>query len=83
MLEEEAPPPTPRPGVPDTSYHFALSGKSFSVILEHFPDLLPKVGLWSRAKLGPGVPWVCVCTKAGNGGRPGCSLRFRGVGARF
>ncbi|KAJ6654962.1 hypothetical protein lerEdw1_006433 [Lerista edwardsae] len=43
MLEEEAPPPSPQPGVPGTSYHFALSGKSFSVIVEHFPDLLPKL----------------------------------------
>ncbi|XP_061444002.1 polyamine-transporting ATPase 13A3-like isoform X2 [Rhineura floridana] len=41
--EEEAPPPAPRPGVPDSSYHFAITGRSFSVILDHFPDLLPKL----------------------------------------
>lgn len=32
-----------------TRYHFAMNGKSFSVILEHFQDLVPKVsdlGLW-------------------------------------
>ncbi|XP_043933277.1 polyamine-transporting ATPase 13A3-like [Protopterus annectens] len=27
----------------ETSYHFAMSGKSFSVVFEHFPDLLPKL----------------------------------------
>lgn len=27
-----------------TRYHFAMNGKSFSVILEHFQDLVPKVG---------------------------------------
>ncbi|GCC19852.1 hypothetical protein chiPu_0018575 [Chiloscyllium punctatum] len=27
----------------EISYHFAMSGKSFSVIAEHFPDLLPKL----------------------------------------
>ncbi|XP_064408963.1 polyamine-transporting ATPase 13A3 isoform X2 [Latimeria chalumnae] len=27
----------------ETSYHFAMSGKSFSVIMEHFSDLLPKL----------------------------------------
>lgn len=26
-----------------TRYHFAMNGKSFSVILEHFQDLVPKV----------------------------------------
>ncbi|XP_041093172.1 probable cation-transporting ATPase 13A3 [Polyodon spathula] len=26
-----------------SSYHFAMSGKSFSVISDHFPDLLPKL----------------------------------------
>lgn len=26
-----------------TRYHFAMNGKSFSVILEHFQDLAPKV----------------------------------------
>jgi len=25
-------------------YHFAMSGKSFAVIIEHFQDLLQKVG---------------------------------------
>ncbi|XP_038642827.1 probable cation-transporting ATPase 13A3 [Scyliorhinus canicula] len=32
-----------RPQAPETSYHFAMSGKSFAVIVEHFPDLLPKL----------------------------------------
>ncbi|XP_067879690.1 polyamine-transporting ATPase 13A3-like isoform X2 [Heterodontus francisci] len=32
-----------RPQPPEISYHFAMSGKSFSVIAEHFPDLLPKL----------------------------------------
>uniref|UniRef100_A0A670J3W8 Cation-transporting ATPase n=1 Tax=Podarcis muralis TaxID=64176 RepID=A0A670J3W8_PODMU len=27
----------------EVSYHFAVGGKSFSVILDHFPDLLPKL----------------------------------------
>ncbi|XP_060710432.1 polyamine-transporting ATPase 13A3-like [Hemiscyllium ocellatum] len=31
------------PQSPEISYHFAMSGKSFSVIAEHFPDLLPKL----------------------------------------
>ncbi|KAJ7313297.1 hypothetical protein JRQ81_004585 [Phrynocephalus forsythii] len=35
--------PGPQPGVPEVSYHFAIGGKSFSVILDHFPDLLPKL----------------------------------------
>lgn len=35
-----------------TRYHFAMNGKSFSVILEHFQDLVPKV-----SNLG-----VCVCS---------------------
>ena len=26
-----------------TRYHFAMNGRSFSVILEHFQDLVPKV----------------------------------------
>nr|XP_060635789.1 polyamine-transporting ATPase 13A3-like [Anolis sagrei ordinatus] len=44
MLDEEEPPPAaPRPAVPEVSYHFAIGGRSFSVILEHFPDLLPKL----------------------------------------
>ncbi|KAM6453284.1 polyamine-transporting ATPase 13A3-like isoform 2-T4 [Liasis olivaceus] len=43
MVDEAEPPHAPQPGVPDTSYHFAIGGKSFSVILEHFPDLLPKL----------------------------------------
>lgn len=25
-------------------YHFAMSGKSFAIIEEHFPDMLQKVG---------------------------------------
>uniref|UniRef100_A0A803T704 Cation-transporting ATPase n=1 Tax=Anolis carolinensis TaxID=28377 RepID=A0A803T704_ANOCA len=38
----------PAPEIPDkdskqVSYHFAIGGRSFSVILEHFPDLLPKL----------------------------------------
>lgn len=36
-----------------TRYHFAMNGKSFSVILEHFQDLVPKV-----SDLG----YVCVHT---------------------
>uniref|UniRef100_A0A8D0HAK4 Polyamine-transporting ATPase 13A3 n=1 Tax=Sphenodon punctatus TaxID=8508 RepID=A0A8D0HAK4_SPHPU len=28
-----------------TKYHFAMNGKSFAVILEHFPDLVPKLML--------------------------------------
>ncbi|XP_041034738.1 probable cation-transporting ATPase 13A3 isoform X1 [Carcharodon carcharias] len=32
-----------RPQSPEISYHFAMSGKSFAVITEHFPDLLPKL----------------------------------------
>uniref|UniRef100_A0ABM5EJN6 Polyamine-transporting ATPase 13A3-like n=1 Tax=Pogona vitticeps TaxID=103695 RepID=A0ABM5EJN6_9SAUR len=49
MLEEEEEeeegelPPVPRPGVPEVSYHFAIGGKSFSIIVDHFPDLLPKL----------------------------------------
>ncbi|XP_028654053.1 polyamine-transporting ATPase 13A3-like isoform X1 [Erpetoichthys calabaricus] len=27
----------------EPSYHFAMNGKTFSVILDHFPDLLPKL----------------------------------------
>uniref|UniRef100_A0A670J3P7 Uncharacterized protein n=1 Tax=Podarcis muralis TaxID=64176 RepID=A0A670J3P7_PODMU len=40
MLDKEDQPPA---APPDTSYHFAVGGKSFSVILDHFPDLLPKL----------------------------------------
>ncbi|CAI5791593.1 probable cation-transporting ATPase 13A3 isoform X1 [Podarcis lilfordi] len=40
MLDKEDQPPV---APPDTSYHFAVGGKSFSVILDHFPDLLPKL----------------------------------------
>ncbi|KAH0506381.1 putative cation-transporting ATPase 13A3 [Microtus ochrogaster] len=29
--------------LPSTRYHFAMNGKSFSVILEHFQDLVPKI----------------------------------------
>ncbi|XP_044273235.1 polyamine-transporting ATPase 13A3-like isoform X2 [Varanus komodoensis] len=43
MLEEEETAPAPRPGAPDASYHFAISGRSFSVVWDHFPDLLPKL----------------------------------------
>uniref|UniRef100_UPI00398E856F polyamine-transporting ATPase 13A3-like isoform X2 n=1 Tax=Pristiophorus japonicus TaxID=55135 RepID=UPI00398E856F len=32
-----------RPQSPEACYHFAMSGKSFAVITEHFPDLLPKL----------------------------------------
>ncbi|XP_067828171.1 polyamine-transporting ATPase 13A3-like [Heptranchias perlo] len=32
-----------RPQPPEACYHFAMSGKSFAVITEHFPDLLPKL----------------------------------------
>ncbi|XP_030042788.1 probable cation-transporting ATPase 13A3 [Microcaecilia unicolor] len=32
-----------RQNVPETVYHFAMSGKSFAVISEHFPELLPKL----------------------------------------
>lgn len=35
-----------------TRYHFAMNGKSFSVILEHFQDLVPKV-----SSLG-----ICMCS---------------------
>ena len=28
-----------------TKYHFAMNGKSFAVILEHFQDLVPKVSI--------------------------------------
>ncbi|XP_041503105.1 probable cation-transporting ATPase 13A3 isoform X2 [Microtus oregoni] len=31
--------------LPSTRYHFAMNGKSFSVILEHFQDLVPKLML--------------------------------------
>ncbi|KAK7824532.1 hypothetical protein U0070_021453 [Myodes glareolus] len=31
--------------LPSTPYHFAMNGKSFSVILEHFQDLVPKLML--------------------------------------
>lgn len=37
-------------GLQLTKYHFAMNGKSFAVIQEHFQDLVPKVRLW-----------VCVC----------------------
>ncbi|KAH0626031.1 hypothetical protein JD844_000730 [Phrynosoma platyrhinos] len=33
MLDEEELPPAPRPGIPEISYHFAISGKSFSLLL--------------------------------------------------
>ncbi|XP_032872570.1 LOW QUALITY PROTEIN: probable cation-transporting ATPase 13A3, partial [Amblyraja radiata] len=34
---------TSKDGLLDTCYHFAMSGKTFHVITEHFPDLLPKL----------------------------------------
>lgn len=37
-----------------TRYHFAMNGKSFSVILEHFQDLAPKVSDWV---------YVCMCSQ--------------------
>ncbi|XP_053115435.1 polyamine-transporting ATPase 13A3-like isoform X2 [Hemicordylus capensis] len=43
LMLGEAEEELPRPEAPDTSYHFAISGKSFSVLLDHFPDLLPKL----------------------------------------
>nr|XP_056719148.1 polyamine-transporting ATPase 13A3-like [Euleptes europaea] len=43
MLDEEEPPPATRQNIADTSYHFAIGGKSFAVILDHFPDLLSKL----------------------------------------
>lgn len=30
----------------EPSYHFALCGKAFAVIIEHFPQLLQKVQIW-------------------------------------
>lgn len=55
MLDEEEECPMPWLAIPDTNSHFAIGGKSFSVVLDHFPDLLPKVGLhrWSRIQKGP------------------------------
>lgn len=43
LVEEAQPPAAAQPAVPDISYHFAMGGKSFAVLLDHFPDLLPKV----------------------------------------
>ncbi|XP_078525906.1 polyamine-transporting ATPase 13A3-like [Lissotriton helveticus] len=40
-MEEDC--PTEQSQIPEVSYHFAMSGKSFSIISEHFPDLLPKL----------------------------------------
>uniref|UniRef100_A0A8D0G6A1 Cation-transporting ATPase 13A3 n=1 Tax=Sphenodon punctatus TaxID=8508 RepID=A0A8D0G6A1_SPHPU len=42
MVEGESPREA-RLNLHDASYHFAISGKSFSVIADHFPDLLPKL----------------------------------------
>ncbi|KAJ8254750.1 hypothetical protein GJAV_G00196960 [Gymnothorax javanicus] len=41
-------PPAPTPGGPQPaparpSYHFAMSGRTFGIILEHFSELLPKL----------------------------------------
>ncbi|XP_056148990.1 LOW QUALITY PROTEIN: polyamine-transporting ATPase 13A3-like [Lampris incognitus] len=33
------------PAHQDQSYHFAMSGKAFAVIIEHFPQLVPKLAL--------------------------------------
>ncbi|XP_077171278.1 polyamine-transporting ATPase 13A3-like [Paroedura picta] len=41
--EQQDSPPVPQPKSPDPSYHFAIGGKSFAVILDHFPDLLSKL----------------------------------------
>ncbi|XP_072114405.1 polyamine-transporting ATPase 13A3-like isoform X1 [Mobula birostris] len=43
------------PQLPDACYHFAMSGKSFDVITEHFPDLLPKLLLYGTvyARMAP------------------------------
>ncbi|XP_039180740.1 probable cation-transporting ATPase 13A3 isoform X1 [Crotalus tigris] len=43
LVDDADPPPAAQPAVPDTSYHFAMGGKSFAVLLDHFPDLLPKL----------------------------------------
>lgn len=72
MLEDEE---APRPDAPETSYHFAISGKSFSVISEHFPDLLPKVGACARAEFEQLVGYLASpgvdsgrCWRQGTGG---------------
>lgn len=44
LVDDADPPPAAQPAVPNISYHFAMGGKSFAVLLDHFPDLLPKVG---------------------------------------
>ncbi|XP_070810736.1 polyamine-transporting ATPase 13A3-like [Pituophis catenifer annectens] len=43
LVEEAEPPAAAHPAIPDISYHFAMGGKSFAVLLDHFPDLLPKL----------------------------------------
>ncbi|KAM3822026.1 polyamine-transporting ATPase 13A3-like isoform 5-T6 [Vipera latastei] len=43
LVDEADGPPAAQPAVPDISYHFAMGGKSFAVLLDHFPDLLPKL----------------------------------------
>ncbi|XP_015668636.1 probable cation-transporting ATPase 13A3 [Protobothrops mucrosquamatus] len=43
LVDDADPPPAAQPAVPDISYHFAMGGKSFAVLLDHFPDLLPKL----------------------------------------
>lgn len=60
--EEEAEPPTAaHPALPGISYHFAMGGKSFAVLLDHFPDLLPKVRPGQgRGRRGGGTGvWAC------------------------
>ncbi|MBN3304550.1 AT133 ATPase, partial [Amia calva] len=39
---QEGPTPDSQAGA-EPSYHFALTGRSFCTLLEHFPDLLPKL----------------------------------------
>ncbi|KAL7982940.1 hypothetical protein Chor_013546 [Crotalus horridus] len=50
LVDDADPPPAAQPAVPDISYHFAMGGKSFAVLLDHFPDLLPKA--LKRAQAG-------------------------------
>ncbi|XP_070586132.1 polyamine-transporting ATPase 13A3-like isoform X2 [Erythrolamprus reginae] len=56
LVEEAEPPMAAHPVVPDISYHFAMGGKSFAVLLDHFPDLLPKLLLCGTiyARMAPG-----------------------------
>lgn len=45
-------------------FHFAMNGKSFAVIEEHFPDMLHKVYSHCNdlkcAVSGPSIPAMCV-----------------------